>query len=403
MIIFAAAQLLLILFLAFVLYSYLRFHREHMPLLSSLGWEPSQDGVLIVVPAKDEEESIAACLERLVLLNGISNFKIVAVDDRSGDQTQARMREVAAKFPGKIEVVAVTHLPDGWLGKNHACWTGAQQGMRAMPGARFILFTDGDVKFHADTVLESITWMNRRKLDFMTLIEDSEFEGILEPAYLLLFGIFLIFFSARPWLLHKPKGKNFMGNGAFLLVRREAYETTEAHKALRLEVVEDMRMGLLMRSRGYACATAVGLDRIRRRWQPGFVGIFKGLLKNSFAAFEYNIALTVVGMLFFPFVFVGPWICLFFGYPIVGVIGLAVLALCFNLAGRNSHLPWLSGFLLSPFTSLAASANLAASAFKILREGGVTWRGTLYPIAELRENCLTVRKAFRHPRLEPGA
>jgi hypothetical protein len=236
--------------------------------------------------------------------------------------------------------------------------------------------------------------MKREKLDFMTLIEDSEFEGYLEPSYLLLFGIFLIFFTARPWLLHKPGGKNFMGNGAYLLIRRDAYEKTQGHQALRLEVVEDMRMGLLMRSRGYKCGTAVGLDRIQRRWQPGFFAIFKGLLKNSFAAFEYSVPMTIAGILFFPFVFIGPWLCLSHGFAGVALGNIAMLAICFYLGSRNSRLPPLPAFLLSPFLSLVASANLAASAYKIIREGGVSWRGTLYPLALLKANCLTLEKAF---------
>lgn len=397
MLLFALAQILVTLFLLFVLVSYLRFHREYMPRLSSLGFEPSDDGVVIVVPAKDEAETIGACLERLVSLNGLGSFKIVAVNDRSNDQTEVRMREVAARFPDQIEVVGIRELPAGWLGKNHACWMGAQRGLAALPPAKYLLFTDGDVKFHPDTVVESITWMRNKKIDFMTLIEDSEYEGVLEPSYLLLFGILLVFFTARPWLLHRKGGRNFMGNGAYLLTRREAYEATEGHKALRLEVVEDMRMGLLMRARGYNCAAAVGLDRIRRRWQPGFTGIFRGLLKNAFAGFDYSPLLTLVGMLFFPFVFLGPWVCLIFGYPVIGAAGILTLATCFFLASRDSHLPWLTAFLLSPFLSLVASANLATSAFKILRDGGVIWRGTLYPIAELRAHCLTVRKAFATP------
>jgi len=391
---FATAQFLLFLFLSTMLWSYVQLHDKYMPLLSSIKPEPVKDGVLIFIPAKDEEEGIGPCLDRLVGLKGLEYFKIVPIDDRSSDQTPQKMKEAAARNPKLIAPLTISSLPEGWLGKNHACWKGVQHGLQQMPDAQYLLFTDGDVKFHPDTVAESITWMKQGNLDFMTLIEDSEFEGILEPSYLLLFGIFLIFFAARPWLLHKPGGKNFMGNGAYLLVRREAYEQTQGHQALRLEVVEDMRMGLLMRSKEYKCGAAVGLNRIQRRWQPGFLAIFKGLLKNAFAGFEYNVPMTIVGILFFPFVFIGPWICLATGYTTIGVSNLALIGLGFWLASRNSRLPPVPAFILSPFLSLVAAANLATSAFKIIREGGVSWRGTLYPLALLKENCLTVSKAF---------
>ncbi len=394
MLYFAIAQILLMLYVVFMLVGFLRHHREHMPQLNSLGWQPIEDGVLIVVPAKDEEESVTACLEGLTHLNGIARYQVMAVNDRSTDQTLTRMREVERKHPGRIEAVDIRELPAGWLGKNHACWTGAQRGFESMPDAKYILFTDGDVKFHPDSLAEAISWMKRENIDFMSLLEEPEYGNPLEAAYLLLFGLFLIFFAARPWSLRKKNGRNFMGNGAFLLATRDAYEKSQGHKTLRLEVVEDMRMGLLMRSLDLRCAAAVGLDRVRRRWQPGFMAVFKGLIKNAFAGFEYNVPKAVIGILCFPFVVIGPWLCVLGGYPLIGGINLALLIAGFYLAGKKARLPWLTSFLLSPFTALTASTNLAYSAFKTLKDGGVTWRSTVYPLAELKAHCFTMRKAY---------
>lgn len=366
-----------------------------MPLLASVENEQVKEGVLIVVPAKDEQDSIGKCLKQLAELKGLERYKVVAVNDRSADQTGAKIRALSSQYPDLIEALDITELPSGWLGKNHACWKGVMKGFEVFPEAQYVLFTDGDVKFHPDTVSESITWMKKRKIDFMTLVEDAEYEGIIEPAYLMIFGVFLIFFSARPWLLHKAGGKNFMGNGAYLLARREAYEKTRGHEALKLEVVEDMRMGLLMRRSGYHCAAAVGVDRIKRRWQPGFRAIFKGLLKNAFAGFEYNILFVCIGILFFPLVFLLPWLLILSGHLWLGLPNLFAIMVLFFLAGKNSRMPWGSGFLFSPMTSLVASINLATSAVMVLRDGGVSWRGTLYPLAELKMNCLTIQKAFK--------
>jgi glycosyltransferase involved in cell wall biosynthesis len=393
--VFAITQSILFAFFLYNGLSYLRYRNKEMPFLSSLGWEPIPEGVLVIVPAKDEETGIGPCLERLSALEGLPNMKVIAVNDRSADGTALKMEEMKERFPQKIEVLNITELPSGWLGKNNACWKGFQTGIKHMPEAQYLLFTDGDVKFHPDTLAESITWMKKEKIDYMTLLEDPEFEGILEPAYLLLFGMFIVFFITRPWMLFKPRGKNYMGNGAYLLMRRDAYEKTGGHETLKLEVVEDLRMGLLMRSRGFRCAMAVAKDRMWRRWQPGFVGIFKGLLKNAFAGFEYNIPLTIAGILLFPFVFVGPWITIFTGYPFIGVANLIMIALFFWRGSKNSSgMLWFTGFLLSPFMSLVASANVATSAFKVLRDDGVSWRNTHYPLAELKAQCFTVKKAF---------
>ncbi len=407
MIVLAAGQILVIAFIWFTLFSFYR-NRQHLPMLKDLGWQKREEGVLIVVPAKDEEESVAACLEGLVQLRGLSNFKIIAVNDRSEDRTEERMLEVAAKYPGLIEVASVKHLPEGWLGKNHACWFGVKHGLNTMPDAKYFLFADGDVKFHPDTLVESMTYMERDDLDYLTLIEHSEYEGFLEPAYLLMFGIFLIVFTSRPWMLFKKGGRNFFGNGAYILMRRDAYQATGGHQTLRLEVVEDMRMGLLMRSSGFRCAAAIGLGRIRRRWQPGFSGLFRGLLKNLFAGFEYSVPLAVVGIASFPLIMISPWILVFSKYWIVGAASLVTLAVCFYVCGRNSGLPWLTSFLLAPITSLTGSANVATSMYLTLKNRGVSWRGTHYAIETLREHCFTIRKAFNRTGtnedlLTPGA
>jgi hypothetical protein len=273
--------------------------------------------------------------------------------------------------------------------------------LRLLPNAKYILFTDGDVKFHPETISESITWMKKKNLKYMSLLEEAEFEGFLEPAYLLLFGIFMVFIWARPWMQFKKNGRSYFGNGAFLLFQVDAYKAAAVHSTLRLEVVEDMRSGLLMRSRGENCGTAVGLHRMRRRWQPGFRGIFKGLLKNAFAGFDYSLLKAFAGILMFPVFFFLPWLMLFLSvamsYGIGAVLASATLLLLstlFYFAGKSSGLPFFSSFLFSPLLAFVASLNLATSTWKILKDGGVKWRDTLYNLRDLKAHCFTESKAF---------
>lgn len=392
--IFALIQLGIAAFLGVVIVSCLRHHKREVPFLSSLEHPEIDDGVLIIVPAKDEESAIGACLERLAGLQGLKNFKIIAVDDRSIDKTAEKMEAARSKFSSLIEICRVKELPSGWLGKNHACWNGVQAGLKVMPDAKYFLFTDGDVKLHPQTLSESIGLMKTRNAEFLTLLEDTEFEGVLEPAILSLFGMIIVFFAARPWLLFKPNGRNFMGNGAYMLIGRSAYERTGGHQTLKLEVVEDMRMGLLMRSRKVKCLTAIGRDRMHRRWQPGFLAVFKGLIKNTFAGFEYDIAKTIGGILVLLLVFVAPWFLLFTSYWALGLLNLFFINLLFLFISVSSHLPWFTSFILSPFMAIFACANILASAFYVLRNDGVSWRGTHYPLKELKAHCFTEKRAW---------
>src|SRR4029077_3307174 len=112
--------------------------------------------------------------------------------------------------------------------------------------------------------------------------------GFLERSFVATFSVFanLVF---RVWDLDSPGTRAFVGIGAFNLVRREAYEAVGGHRALAFEVVDDVKLGLILRRSGVPQGAIDSGGLVRLRWQPGFRASFRGLLKNAFAAAEWSV------------------------------------------------------------------------------------------------------------------
>src|SRR6185436_4275046 len=113
-----------------------------IPDISTPDWDhTTHASVTVVVPARDEAEAIEDCL-RSLLASDLPNLRVIAVDDRSTDQTRTIMDGIAAQNSGKLTVIHVRELPVGWLGKTHAMWLAAKEAT-----TEWLLFTDGDVIF----------------------------------------------------------------------------------------------------------------------------------------------------------------------------------------------------------------------------------------------------------------
>ena len=205
------------------------------------GTKVNPPSVSIIVPAKNEEGTIAGVLRELLALE-YPNFEVVAVNDRSTDQTGTRMDEVAAESTvGRLKVLHIDALPERWLGKTHAMWIAGQQAT-----GNWLLFTDADVFFRTDTLRRAVNYAESERADhlvvFPTLIMKSPGERMMIAFFQTLFA-----FGHRPWKVADPQSKDHMGVGAFNLVRRNVYEKIGTYKALRMEVLDDMKLGKVVR------------------------------------------------------------------------------------------------------------------------------------------------------------
>jgi len=257
--------------------------------LSQAQWDrtlagPSQDPrVSIIVPARNEGDHIEQTLIRLLRLD-YANYEVLAVNDRSVDRTGEVMDRVAATLEahGRLKVIHIDELPSGWLGKAHAMWAAANQAR-----GEWLLFTDADVLFRPDSVRRAVAYAQAERADHFVLFPRLIMKSLGERMMIAFFQSLFVF-GHRPWRVADPAAKDHMGVGAFNLLRRRVYEAVGTYRALRMEVVDDMKLGKIVKSGGYAQRNAFGEDLISIRWARGAMGVVDNLTKNFFAILSFQ-------------------------------------------------------------------------------------------------------------------
>ncbi len=340
--------------------------------------------VSVIVACRNEAANVRRALSSL-LQQDYPSLEIVAVDDRSEDATGAILHELAAAHPA-LRVARVDVLPSGWLGKTNAM----HQGAAAATG-EWILFTDADVLFTPGTLRRAVAWALRDDLGHVVAVPHFIAPGLFERSFVSLFGLILLIFL-RVDELRRPGSRAHIGVGAFNLVRRDAYQAIGGHQRLRLEVADDVKLGLVLRRSGVRQGCADSGGTVSVRWQRGFVASMRGLLKNFFAGNEYRwsqVVRTAVGLPLsttFPAAYlIGALLTKGSGFAVglaaftcalsIAVHGLAAR----RFAGGRGH----EGLLLPLMGPCLGGVALASASTATLR-GAVIWRGTRYALSDLK-------------------
>jgi len=374
----------------------LALHSSEVADLNQPRWNPPPDAALpsltIVVPARNEEAEIEPALRSVLELN-YPRFEIVAVNDRSTDQTGAIMDRIAAEpaAQGRLRVIHVRNLPAGWLGKVHAMWLGSQKNAAQGTAAQqitsdWLLFTDADCVFRPDCLRRAIHYATKTATDHLVLFPTAHMKTLGERM-MIGFPQVMASFAMRAWKVRDPNARDHIGVGAFNLVRRSAYEAIGTYEALRLEVVDDIKLGEAIKKAGLRQDVVFGHELVSLRWAVGAAGVVANLEKNLFAflRFRVSLALVVCALTFFLCV------CPFLGLLLAPgwarapfAVAIAMIALVYTLTGRYmASSPWM--FLTCPIAALIFAFATLQSAFIAVRDGAITWRGTRYPLEELRK------------------
>ncbi len=356
-----------------------------MPTIADIaqpGWDGPASGasVVVVVPARNEQEHIEATLRSLLALD-YPKLQIIAVDDRSTDSTGAIMERVAAEQQGsRLRVLHVEELPAGWLGKTHAMWLGAKQAE-----SDWVLFTDADVVFRHDALRRALLYVEKETADHLIVFPTMELKSPGERMMVAFFQA-LFTFGHRPWKVADPDARDHMGVGAFNLVRRSAYEKVGTYEKLRLAVIDDMKLGEAIKENGLAQRVVFGKDLLSIHWAKGGMGVVRNLTKNMFALMLFRWPRALGAALLLGLLNLGPFVGLIavhgwgrLGYALATV---GILALYVGMSTRSKISPLY--FLAHPISTLAFVFILLRSTFLTLWHGGVIWRGTKYPLEELR-------------------
>jgi glycosyltransferase involved in cell wall biosynthesis len=339
--------------------------------------------VSIIVPARNEEQDIETSLKSLLQLD-YENYEIIVVNDRSTDSTGEIMERVAASDKHRLRVMHHRELPVGWLGKTHAMWTATNQA-----SGDWLLFTDADVLFKPDSVRRALVYAEAENADHVVLFPQMIMKTPGEYMMIAFFQTMFVF-GHRPWKVADPKTKDHMGVGAFNLIRRSAYDAVGTYATLRMEVLDDMKLGKVVKNAGFAQRNVFGGDLISIRWARGAMGVVDNLTKNFFAVLSFQgwrTFLSAFGLVFLNLMpFLGIWLA--HGWQrLPYAIALASMFSIYVGMSWRSRVPAYY-FLLHPVSTALFTYTLLRSMFLTLRNDGIVWRGTKYPLEELRKGMV---------------
>ncbi len=335
--------------------------------------------VSILVPARNEARSIAACVESLAQQN-YPHFEILVLDDNSEDDTAAIVASLAGKYPS-VRLLRGQPLPEGWHGKAFACVQLAQAAR-----GEWLLFVDADTVHAPECLTVAMRAAQWHGADLLTMLPrilmGSVGEALLLPIIPWVFG------SLMPLgLVTRSRWPLVAGAlGPFLLFRREIYQRIGGHAVVRSDIVEDLQLSRLVKQHGGRVLWIDGAGLMRIRFYHSSAEAWRGLAKSTFTAINYSLfalAVGAVGVLAF---FVAPYAVLLasiishhfsvalFALPLAQVLCIALSQLL--LAHHFHHSRVMAIFFGA--TMLAVIACTAFSAYQVLFGPGVVWKGRAY-------------------------
>ncbi len=370
-------------------------------LLGSLGvlltrrlkrFEPLEEPepVTIVIAARDEADRIGTTVDHLLAIRS-PRVEIVIIDDRSSDET-ASIVEAKAESDPRLTLIRITELPDDWLGKPHALHVGT-----ASVTTPWILFSDADTWINDHALARSLraATSSRRPIDHVAVLPGYDASSALGIAgTLALYIHFLVRCAAVNLGLHLFP----VGVGAFNLVRADAYRASGGHEALPFEVVDDVKLALLVqregrkRGRGHSLVLS-GPESVHIDWRADVRTVMALIEKNFFAMARFSALLASVlitsGFTALAGSVIAPVVAMISPEPLVRIACwfafVAWLATGLPMAVVARQFGWSPlGGLISPLMAWVAPVALWRSARATLKAGGVRWRGRLYPLDELR-------------------
>jgi glycosyltransferase involved in cell wall biosynthesis len=339
---------------------------------------PKSLRISAIVPARNEEAVIAACVESLAQQPEIA--EILVVNDQSTDRTAEIVRGLIPKLP-QVRLLETTGLPTGWIGKNHAVWLGAQQAK-----GDWLLFTDADAVHEKDSAAKALQIAAQSNAALVSFspeqIMDTWYEKALIP---FVYGRLSRNFSFDD--INDPRNAAAAANGQFILVRRDAYNAVGGHASIAGEVLEDVALAKLVKRAGYPIWFGSGKGFVRVRMYRSFSAMWAGWRKNLYQleggspAEVYKQFLAECAFLLGPLALILLAIFKWHRMDLAILLGLFFLlithAMHFQALRRNQFSAAFTAYLIPG--SLLYTAVLWASYRSHIR-GKLEWKGREYPV-----------------------
>jgi glycosyltransferase involved in cell wall biosynthesis len=335
---------------------------------------PERPTVSVIVPARNEEASLPACLDSLVRQTGI-DFEVLVVDDASTDRT----RQIALGFD-RVQVINAPPLSRGWTGKNNAVSAGALEAR-----GEWLLLTDADTVHLPGSLRRSVAEAQQRGADLLSYSPEQIVTGFWQRALMPVIFAELAT-TYRPAEVSDPASPAAAANGQYLLISREAYDAVGGHSAIAGELLEDVALARRVKQSGRKVFFRYGSDAVRTRMYRSFADMREGWTKNL--AVLFPTAGRLAGLRLTEFALLAAGFTVTASLILAGRPGLAITLGLLTAIGywlflsriRKAHFAWTSDLLaifgLPLFTYLLVRSRLS------YRRGRVAWKGRTYPAGD---------------------
>jgi glycosyltransferase involved in cell wall biosynthesis len=338
--------------------------------------------VSVIVPARNEEAVIAACVNSLLPQPEIA--ELLVIDDQSTDRTAAVVQELTQNHR-KLRLLSLKELPAGWVGKNNAVWRGAREA-----NGEWLLFTDADAVHEADSAQRALTVAAQQDAALVSFSPEQVMQSWYERA--LIPYVYCRLASRFSYAeVNDVKKSAAAANGQFLMIRRDVYNAVGGHASVADEVLEDVALATRVKRAGYRIWFGSGQRVVRVRMYRSFRAMCEGWKKNLYPLMGGN-AEGVSRELFRA---IGPVLAMlvaaistwgltenWFASLAVLAAGFVAIALASDDELRRSHFAHHLGWYGVPGRLLFARVLWASS--REYRKGKLTWKGREYPVPASR-------------------
>ncbi|MBX5479668.1 MAG: glycosyltransferase [Pyrinomonas methylaliphatogenes] len=237
--------------------------------------------VSILVPCRNEAGRVLRQSIGSMLAQDYGKFELIAIDDRSTDETKAILFELAARDP-RMRVIEGAEVPEGWIGKPHAL----QQGLQAARG-EWILATDADMLYAPEALREAIAHARCGSFDALSFIPRVDCLSFWERVFMPVFG-WILMVMLPLYRVNDPRHGEAIAAGGFFLIKREILERLGGYSVVRNEVAEDLRLAEKLKRAGARFRLEYAPHLVRTRMQTNLREIWEGFSKNLFAGVGYR-------------------------------------------------------------------------------------------------------------------
>lgn len=331
-----------------------------------------------IVPARNEEAVIGACLDSLARQAEIT--EILVVNDQSTDKTASIVREQMERLP-QLRLLEAKELPAGWVGKNNAVWLGAREAK-----GEWLLFTDADAVHNSDSAARALAIAAKEDAVLVSFSPEQVMKNWYEKSLI----PYVYCRLARRFSYAEVNDRRkaaAAANGQFLMIRRDAYEAVGGHASVAGEVLEDVALAKRVKSAGYGIWFGSGKGIVRVRMYRSFGAMWEGWRKNLYTLMGGNegaigkeIAWALAPLMASIIAAVSTWGLTESVRGAIGVLALGLIGMSVAADGELRRNEFPPGLVWYGIPGRLLFAGVLWASYRGHRRGKLEWKGREYPV-----------------------